>query len=266
MDIVIKDKLKFLHQHWPRNAVLTTAALRAKGYSDQLIQKYCFSGWLQRLGTGAFVRQSDQALWEGGLYAIQHDLNKPIHLGGLTALEMHGLSHYLRLSSEKTRYLYNTSASRHTLPSWFSQYFNKKKAFHYTQCHIFNEAMLLRTEHIEGLDLQVSSPEQAILEALYLVPKQLSVEHASQLVENLQTIVPDQMQQALENCRHILVKRLFLCLADLCQLPVLKHLNLERIELGSGERTIPPGGKYYSKYKLTLPYKGDDSKGEEINV
>ena len=126
--------------------------------------------------------------------------------------------------------------------------------------------MGLKVEQVGGSDILVSQPERAILEAIYLAPKQLSVEHASQLVENLQTIRPDIMQKLLVSCQHILVKRLFLCLAELNQLPVIKHLDIECIDLGSGERRMPPGGKYFSKYKLTLPYKNTDHLEENFDV
>ena len=97
------------------------------------------------------------------------------------------------------------------------------------------------------------------------MPDTVSIEDATYLVENLQTIRPESMQAMLENCRHILIKRLFLCLADLCQLPVLEYLNLNKITLGSGERTIGSGKKYFSKYKLLL--RNDVSNPEEdINV
>lgn len=62
------------------------------------------------------------------------------------------------------------------------------------------------------------------------------------------------MQRLLEDCRDILDKRLFLCLADLSQLPVLKHLQVNKIVLGRGDRTVNPGGKYFSKYKLIMAY------------
>ncbi|PIR10221.1 MAG: hypothetical protein COV52_09690 [Gammaproteobacteria bacterium CG11_big_fil_rev_8_21_14_0_20_46_22] len=266
MSIEIENKLQFLHQAWPSNAILTTSALKAKGFSDQLIQKYCHSGWLQRIGIGAFVRQNDKASWQGGLYAIQHDLKKNIHIGGLTALELSGLAHYLGLAPEKIIYLYNTSSTKSKLPGWFIKYFNQKEIFHYKQCHIFDKEIGLKTQAIESLEILVSEPERAILELLYLVPEIVSVEHAANLVENLQTIRPEKMQHMLENCRHILIKRLFLCLSDLCQLPVLKHLRTNKITLGSGDRTINVGGKYFPKYKLVLSYSGSGDLEEDINV
>lgn len=247
-------KLQFLHREWLTNAILTSKELKAKGFSDQLVQKYCHSGWLRRIGVGAFVRQQDKVLWQGGVYAIQQQLRKPIHIGGLTALELKGLAHYLELSSKKNIYLYNTSSRKSQLPGWFSNSFNKKENIIYKQCHIFDTEIGLVGQTIEGLELIISEPERAILELLYLVPSLISVDHAAQLVENLQTIRPEKMQVLLESCRHILVKRLFLCLADLCQLPVLKYLNQEVLELGSGDRTVSAGGKYFSQYQLILDY------------
>jgi len=266
MGIVIENKLKLLHQAWPSNAVLTTNALKTKGFSDQLIQKYCYSGWLRRIGIGAFVRQNDHAIWQGGLYAIQHDLKKNIHIGGLTALALGGLAHYLALAPEEIIYLYNTSETKSRLPGWFITYFNKKATFAYKKCHIFNKEIGLKEQIIEGLKLIVSEPERAILEALFLVPEVISVEHATNLVENLQTIRPENIQHLLESCRHILIKRLFLCLADLCRLPVLKYLNTRKITLGSGDRTVSPGGKYFSKYKLVLPCGNASDLEGDINV
>lgn len=264
MGIHIENKLMFLHQAWPSGAIITAAALRAKGFSDQLIQKYCYSGWLKRIETGAFVRQHDRVIWQGALHAIQHDLKKSIHIGGLTALSLSGLAHYLDVSLEENIYLYNTSSTKVKLPHWF-QYFSKEIVFTYKQCHLFNEELGLKMRTLEGLNIIVSEPERAILEVLYLVPAVISVEHAANLVENLQTIRPKLMQSLLEECRHILVKRLFLCLADLSQLPVLRHLKINKIALGSGDRTVNPGGKYFPKYKLILAY--DDSSDEEgMNV
>lgn len=94
-------KIKSLYMDWPKNAIITSSSLKKHGFSDQLIQKYCASGWLIRVGGGAFVRYSEHPTLEGALYAIQFELKKPIHVGGLTALQIHGLAHYLELSSKK---------------------------------------------------------------------------------------------------------------------------------------------------------------------
>lgn len=262
MGIYNENKLKLLHLAWPPLAVLTTHALNEKGFSNQLIQKYFKTGWLNRISSGAFIRQHEQATWQGGIFAIQHDLKLPIHVGGLTALEMQGLAHYLSLASSHNIYLYNTSAHKCKMPTWFVNFFNKEKEFNFKQCHIFNSELGLTTQTIEKLEIVISSPERAILELLYLVPKYIGVEHAANLVENLQTINPELMQLLLEDCRHILIKRLFLCLADIHQLPVMQHLDLNKIDLGNGDRSVNIGGRYYPKYKIVLQDLGSGNLGE----
>ena len=66
------------------------------------------------------------------------------------------------------------------------------------------------------------------------------------------------MQKLLEDCYSIKVKRLFLCLAERNDLPVLKELDIKKIDLGAGKRVIGQGGKYYAKWLLT------DSKASSV--
>jgi len=74
-----------------------------------------------------------------------------------------------------------------------------------------------------------------------------------QIIEGLQTLRPSLVQELLENCKSIKVKRLFLYMAEKANLPVLKHLKMVKINVGSGDRTIVAEGEYVSKYGLTLP-------------
>ena len=64
---------------------------------------------------------------------------------------------------------------------------------------------------------------------------------------------PKLMQSLLEQCASIKVRRLFLYLAERAALPVMRHLNLDRIDLGAGTRSIVPNGRYIAKYQLLLP-------------
>ena len=57
----------------------------------------------------------------------------------------------------------------------------------------------------------------------------------------------------LESCTSIKVKRLFLFLAEKANHSWVKHINLEKIDLGSGKRSIVKNGAYNSKYKITVP-------------
>lgn len=107
--------------------------------------------------------------------------------------------------------------------------------------------------------ITISSPERAILETLYQVPKEQDFQEAYYLIEGLTDIRPKFMQTLLEECKSIKVKRLFLFLANKANLPVLKKLDLKKINLGSGKRVIVKGGKLDPDYGITYP------KGFQIN-
>jgi len=64
---------------------------------------------------------------------------------------------------------------------------------------------------------------------------------------------PKVVQALLENCNSIKVKRLFLHLSEQFNHPWLPSLDITRINLGKGKRVLGDGGKYYPKYKLSLP-------------
>ena len=96
---------KLLESHVP-NTVLLSSWLDAKGYSYDLQKRYKASGWLESIGTGAFKRPSETVTWEGGLYAIQNQTDIHVHVGGLSALSLHGVSHYIR-TGKPTVYLYS---------------------------------------------------------------------------------------------------------------------------------------------------------------
>ena len=51
----------------------------------------------------------------------------------------------------------------------------------------------------------------------------------------------------------LVVKRLHLFMADKANLPVMKHLKLDNVDLGKGDRSIVQHGQYNAKYGLTLP-------------
>lgn len=105
----------------------------------------------------------------------------------------------------------------------------------------------------EGFRLQASSAERAILELLHLAPKDVDLVEASLVVEGMTSIRPALMQTLLEECSSVKVRRLFLFLADRADLPVMRHLNLDRIDLGKGVRSLGPQGRYVPKYELLVP-------------
>lgn len=249
MSLPNDKKIMSLINNWPSGMVATSAWLKEMGVSRQLVQKYKKSGWIYSVGRGAYERANEGANLFGAIYAIQRHLKLAIHLGAVSALNQKGVGHYIRMNEQKV-FLYSDHQQR--LPSWFREYKWDYEPQHITTSFL-PEGVGISEDSVEGFRLDISSKERAVLETLYLTPDRIDLVEAYLIVEGLQTLRPNLMQKLLENCSSIKVKRLFLYMSDKAGLPVLKHLDLDKIDLGSGDRTITAEGKYVSKYGLTLP-------------
>ncbi len=231
---------------------MTSTTLSQQGYYKQLLKQYCDAGWVRKLGHGAYIKLDDPIQWPGAVAALEQQLGHPAHLGGISALEFHGLAQYLTLDKRGPRSfsLFNTTERKRPLPKWFRDSF---PGCQYFQHHLFDREVGLVNTAIESADIILSLPERAILEVLSLVPQGFDYRHAYELTENLQLLNPELMQTLLTICRSIKVKRLFLYLADTHQLPCFKALDLDTIALGEGKRVIAPGGHYVARYQLSVP-------------
>lgn len=249
MSVQKDKKLQNLLANWLPKTVGTSFWLRTLGIYPQLVKRYVESGWLESIGQGAFKRPNEMVAWQGALNALQMQMKIPVHVGGPTALAFHGMSHYVRMGKE-TVFLFSSLKIR--LPTWFTAYVwnqpvdHVKTAFLHTQLGI-------NVYQYHDINIRVSTPERAILECLYLSPKQFDLLECYQAMESLQGLRPKLMQDLLESCTSIKVKRLFLFMADNVNLPVMKHLKLDHVDLGKGDRTIAQQGRYNAKYRLTLP-------------
>ena len=249
MSLQNDKKLMSLVDNLPKGMVATSTWLKEFGISRQLVQKYKQSGWISPIGRGAYKRTNEQVSVYGAVYALQKQCKFAVHIGATSALDQHGVSHYLRMN-ERTLFLFSDHQEK--LPAWFRKYQWSEKPNHVTTNFLPRTVGITELE-IDGFELKVSSTERAILEALYLTPKQLDLVEVYQIIEGLQTLRPSLVQELLENCKSIKVKRLFLYMAEKANLPVLKHLKMVKIHVGSGDRTIVAEGAYVSKYGLTLP-------------
>jgi hypothetical protein len=91
------------------------------------------------------------------------------------------------------------------------------------------------------------------LELLHLAPKEFDLVEAGQIIEGMTSLRPKLMQSLLETCASVKVRRLFLYLAERANLPVTRYLKPEKIDLGSGDRSLAEMGRYVPKYRLLLP-------------
>jgi len=265
-----RTKLNLLLKTWSKDTVILYPELKKLGIYQQLVSRYIRSGWLEPIGRGAFIRAGDKVDWTGALYALQRQLGLAIHVGGKTALELMGAAHFLRLGKGGDVWLFANEGG--SLPSWFIKDTPKKWGFEIRMVtsklfDLSNASQLGLTEHRLGnYSVTIAAKERAILEILHLVPQKQTLVEAKYLAEGLMTLRPDVLQQLLQRCCSIKVKRLFLFLADFCDLPCFKQLDLEKIDLGRGKRCIGTGGRYIGKYRISIPENFVNTFREEFEA
>lgn len=247
-----RRKLNELLVKWPKGTVAVQAWLRGQGVSRQLADAYRRSNWVRRIGGGAYVRAGDHVDWTGALYAVQGQLGLPVHVGAKTALQMQGYAHFLPLREGGVVQLFGAPGTR--LPAWFLHSDWKVKLLYAATNLLAGKTEVGLTHKPMGeYSIRLSAPERAMLELLYLVPRTESFEEARLLMEGLTTLRPRLVQDLLEACRSVKVKRLFLFLADESSHSWARKQDLSKIDLGSGKRVIVKGGRFDSKYQITVP-------------
>lgn len=242
-------KIQYLLENWPTGHIATSSWLSEMGISPQLTRRYQQSGWLEALGVGAYKRPKETVEWQGGVAGLQQQLSLDVHVGGPTAFSVRGTSHYIRLGKEN---IFLFSPLNERLPKWFTD-FDWGNPIHHVKTSILPKELGVSTYKHQNVHLKVSAPERAILECLHISPKAFDLLECYQLLEGQLTLRPDLMQQLLIACHSVRVKRLFLYMADKANLPVLKYLDKEKINLGTGDRSIVPKGVYDARYRISIP-------------
>lgn len=244
-----RTKINQLLQSQPYGAVFASSWLTSQGYSPELQKRYKNSNWLVSIGTGAMKRNGDEVRIDGGLYALQEQLKLSVHIGGTSALSRLGRSQYLELDSNQ---IHLFGSAEENLPKWFREYeWGLLVNYHASS---FLPPALGMTELTSGnLSLMVSSPIRAILECLYLAPSEMSYIECYELLEGMSNVRPATVQQLLEVCTSVKVKRMFLFLAEKAGHSWMKHLVKEKISLGTGKRSLVKAGVYVPAYQITVP-------------
>jgi hypothetical protein len=63
------------------------------------------------------------------------------------------------------------------------------------------------------------------------------------------------LQELLVQCRSVKVKRLFMYLAEECNHAWVKKLDVSKVNFGKGKRMMVRGGRFDSKYNITVPVR-----------
>jgi hypothetical protein len=247
-----KGKLNNLLKKWPRGTVATQHFFNSLDIYRQLTHKYVQGDWIKRFGAGAYVRSGESVgLW-GGLYALQAQLKMTAHIGGRTALELTGRSHFIPLGATiKVRLV---SDGPEQLPAWFRRHAWESGVEH--RClSLFTRVPAQAITRLEcgGFSVTMSSAERAIMEEMRLVRNNDNVKHVCQLMDGLTTLRPRVVQELLGCCRSDKVKRLFLWCAERVGHPWWERLDAARIDIGKGKRVLFRNGQFDRKYRITVP-------------
>lgn len=243
------SKLNRLIADWPVGAIYVTSWLKNAGISNQLLNRYKKSNWLSAIAPGALKRFQDEVTYQGGVFAMQKQLNSSIHIGAKNALELQGKAHYLQLGNA-TATLFGGSEEK--LPGWFNKA-DWKVMTNYYSTSFLPPALGLVDFELKTFSVKISSPARAIMECLYLTPKKQDLMECYELLEGLTNLRPQQVQMLLEACTSVKVKRLFLFLAEKARHSWFEYLDISKVDLGKGKRSIVPNGVLISKYQITVP-------------
>lgn len=240
----------------PLGMVATKPWLQAQGLSLHFLDNAVRSQTLIPLTAGVYSRQEARISWKGVVTSLQRMAVEPVHVGGLSALAIEGLSHYLSNGVMPQVHLY----CQESLPRWLGR-IDIQARFVWHGTHrlwpdsLMNERKYFREDSWqESLPpLLYACPEMAILEILNEVPTTISFEHADELLQGLHNLSPRKLDALLKSCRSIKAKRLFLWLASRHQHAWLKYLTAEHYELGSGKRVIAERGRLEPTWQITVP-------------
>jgi len=223
--------------------------LETNGISRNLVNYYLKSGWLESVGRSAYKKPGDNVEWQGALNSIQNQTQIKVHVGALSALSLQGFSHYFRLSNESLQ-LFTPLQTK--LPKWFISYKWEVELQHHLSSFLPPEKGL-KEQSVKQVSINISSPERAILECLFLAPKKIDLVECYHLFEGLVNLKPRLISELLSECKSVKVKRLFLYMAEKSGHQWFQFLDTEQVDLGKGNRMFAKNGVHIPQYLISIP-------------
>jgi hypothetical protein len=223
-----RDKLNKLYTHLAPGTPLTSEDLAGLGISADLAVHYVRAGWLERLARGVYFRPNDPPALHPSIALLQRSF-EGLHVGGKSALDWHGIRHYV--SPRPVLHLYGWKAG--CLPGWFTQRFPAE----YHRMRLFEEHpdTLLHVRLFEdrrGAPL-VSAPERALLEVLSEVGVRQPLQEARELVESSYSLRASVLRDLLKRCVSVKTVRLCLQLGRELSQPWFGKLDQSQLPKGS---------------------------------
>jgi hypothetical protein len=232
--------------------VVTKTWLLSQGLSRHTLDNWVKSGQLTSITYGVYKRP------DAKLQRMGSDLCP----GGLTALTLQGLGHYVELGTTQTVDLYGNDK----LPTWMNKALENVRFVRHniSKLWVNDQAALapfttqIPRQEGESDTLTIACPERAWFEVLLDVPEKVSFEHADQLMQGFVSLSPRRLSQILALCQNVKVRRLFLWFAERHQHAWFDRIEIERYTiksglLGAGKRVLAQGGHLDAKYLITVP-------------
>lgn len=261
MSVQIDNRLKTLLECVPPGFLVDSRWFSTRRFHRSSIHDYVRRSWLEHVAHGLYRRplantfpDQDTYNWHIIVISIQRIMDYAVHVGGITALRQRGYAHYLRLGGDEPVFLYGER-----IPAWIYKV-PVNARFMLRRSRLFGASTLGVDDETIGdaapwwnWPLRASSPERAILEALDELPDDESFHTLDVTFESLTTLRPRNLMALLTECRSVKVKRLFFVFADRHAHAWRRHLDLEAVALGKGDRSLVKGGRLHPLYRITVP-------------
>ncbi len=254
----IPERRKLLQQLLPEGIVVTRKWLAENANLEKhAIDNLVKSEQLRLLNKGLYTRGYTKISWQSIVYTLQVVMKLDYVVGGISALELNGYSHYLPIAEKKIIHIYGNNV----LPSWANEIVEHVTFVKHTRNVFFENLTAEKADDFsvlldwrEGYEpLKISCPEKACLEMLNEIPHKISFEHADQLIQGMTNLSPRALQKLLEQCTNIKVKRLFLWFGFKHNYAWFDKLKTDQLNLGSGNRMVIEGGRLDKTYHITVP-------------
>lgn len=247
MSRVSTSKINRLLMDSVSGGLLFSEWLRKNGYSSQLLKKYRDSKWLEPLTHGVMLRQNDNLSAMAAVYCYNFQTGKTARIAAHSALELHRFNHFVPMGKPKLMVSFESANVEEWTKS--ERYDMTIVPFHTT---IFNKP-LTQSFRKGNLSLLISTPEQAFLECLHLVPTYYNYMDLYYIMEQLTVLNPEKVQIALENVSSQRIKRMFLYMAEKAGHYWFDLIKEKDVGLTASKLQLVENGTYIPKYRITVP-------------
>ncbi len=271
--------LKELHRLLPEGLVADSQWMGQRGFTSDMLSRHVQSGWLERLARGVYRRPGPPLRWQQVVISLQALLIVPVAVAGTTALRLQGYAARPNTGAHEGD-VWLTSPD--PLPPWVWRVQTNGRFRHLRSGTLWrnrpppaqaarglNPAMTLADYRVHrdfvrrhwgtwNWPLVMSCEERALLEACHPITghQESSFDLPLRSSRSLHHFHWGRLQSLLETCRSKRTKRLALWMAERSGVPLARHLNLGRVDMGrSVMRLVPPGarGQFCPGQRLYVP-------------